>query len=351
MNFKHELAPLQNAAVVVVSVSYGVAHAFLTPLGLVGVGLRGLLWLSTWRYAYTVLHRIAQGHRELETPDFTALNPFARFPLIVHFLLFPVVVGVLLNAASVPELVRWPAVAVLIAAIPASAALMAMTDNFAIALSPWHLAQLVGRLGHGYLKVLAFSAGLGVALAAVRSVPWPEGLGAIIVNTADVWACLGMFALIGGLIRERRAEFGIPGEVEPAEERAERERRQAWQAELDQAYAALRSGLLSKGYATIDRLIEADGRSLAVHHWLFEAMLRWESRHHALVVGRRYIERLLQLGEVHEALDVFAQCRRISEQFSVAAGPARTLAEYARSIGRDALAEDLEAGESPGRLP
>lgn len=338
-----DLAPLFNLSVVVVSVSYGLLHTFAMLFGLLGLALRILLWLSAWRYAYTVLRSLAQGHRELSTPGPEVFNPFAEFPLVVHFVLFPVLIGVIADLQSVPEPIRWAAVAALAGVFPASAAVMAMTGNFALALSPWHVAGVIGRLGRGYARLLALCAAVGVALVAVRAVPWPVLLDTIVANTADLWAFLGMFALTGALIREHRAEFEIPGELEPAEERAERERRLEWQHSLDRAYASIRSGLLAEGYAKIDEIVASEGGSVVVYQWLLDSMLRWEHKTHALRVARPYVDRLLEAGEVHEALDLFAQCRRISERFTVAPESARTLAAYARSIGREALAEDLEA--------
>lgn len=353
MNWKRELAPLLNPAVVVVSVTYGALHAFaafLSVAGLpgtaIGVVIRGLLWLSTLRYAYTVLRQVAQGHRELETPDVNALNPLAEIPLVVHFALFPAAISVLIGAAAVPAAVGWPATALLVAVFPASCAVMAITDNFAKALSPWHVGPLVAQLGRGYAKLLAFIAGVAAVLALVRVLPWPLPIQVLLASTLDVWAWLGVFALTGALIREHRAEFGIPGEVETSEERDARDRRRDWQQELDNAYASIRSGMLREGYTTIRRLLESEGRSLVVYQWVFDSMLRWESKAPALELGKSYVARLLEAGDVHEALDLFAQCRRLSEDFTVAPGASRTLAEYSRSIGREALAEDLESGAS-----
>lgn len=350
MDLRNELAPLMNTAVVVVSLTYGLAHTFAAFLAIagtlgvaIGLALRIIVWLSTLRYAYTVLRRIAQGHRELETPDANALNPFAEIPLVVHFALFPVAIGVLVGLEGTPGAVGWSAAAVLVAAFPASAAVMAITDNFAKALSPWHLGQLVAGLAGGYAKLLAFCAGGAAVLWLVRALPWPVLLEVLLANTLDVWAFLGVFALTGALIREHRDEFGIPGEVESAEERDARERRHAWRLELDRAYASIRGGLVREGHAVIDALLESEGRSLVVYEWIFDTMMGWEFKAPALEIGRDYVECLLEAGDKHDALDVFARCRRHSERFTLAPAAARGLAEYARSIGRTALAEDLEA--------
>lgn len=350
MDLRNDLAPLMNTAVVVVSLTYGLAHAFAAflaiagTLGVVlGLALRLIVWLSTLRYAYTVLRRIAQGHRELETPDANALNPLAEIPLVVHFLLFPVAVGVLLGLESVPGALGWSAAVLLVAVFPASAAVMAITDNFAKALSPRHVGQLIAGLASGYAKLLAFCAGGAAVLWLVRFLPWPALLEVLLANALDVWAFLGVFALTGALIREHRDEFGIPGEVESAGERDARERRHAWRLELDKAYASIRSGLVREGYAVIDALLESERRSLVVYEWIFGTMMGWESKAPALEIGRDYIDRLLEAGDMHDALDVFARCRRHSERFTVAPAAARGLAEYAHSIGRTALAEDLEA--------
>lgn len=340
-----DLAPLVDVSIVVVAVSVGLLHAFaMLILGVYALPVRVVLWFAAWRFAYKVLHAVAQGHRELPTPELGALNPLAEIRLVTHFLLFPVAIGVLVGVDAVPDLLRWPAVLLLAGLFPASAAVMAITDNFALALSPWHLGALLGRLGRAYLKLLGWCVAFVALIGVVRAVPWPALIDAVVANTADTWAVLGVFALTGALIREHRADFDIEGEVEPAEERAERERRRGWQLRLDDAYASIRSGLLTQGRGRIEELLEAEERGLVVYAWVFDATLRWETKDTALWVGRQYAERLVEAGDVHEALDIVARCRRLSERFHVGREPSLTLAAYARSIGRHALAEDLELG-------
>ncbi len=362
--WKQPLTVLVNPAVVVVAVSYGLLHTVAAWFGLVGslvpvaafaalaegfeLVLRGVLWLSTWRYAYTVLRSIAQGHRDLPVPGVEAVNPFAELGLVVHFLALPVAAGVLASLDPVPELVRWSLGALVAALIPASAAVMAMTGRFALAFSPWHLGGFLARVGGGYARLLASSALVGAAAWGARLLPWPGPLAVLVPSTLAAWACLAVFALTGALIREHRTEFAIPGELEPAEERDERDRVRERRRTLDTVYASLRGGVSAGGYAAIDALLAAEDHNLDVYNWLFDSMREWDSKAPALEMGRRYVDRLLDAGAQDEALAVAAQCRRMSERFAVTAESARPLAAYARSIGRVALAENLEAGLTRG---
>ncbi|HLF10596.1 MAG TPA: hypothetical protein VJA26_05225 [Gammaproteobacteria bacterium] len=115
-----------------------------------------------------------------------------------------------------------------------------------------------------------------------------------------------MFALIGAAIRERSADFDIPGQVLASEELQQLDRQRKWQATLDRAYGSIR-----------------------------------KDPTHALHFAGRFIERLIEAGREINALELVAQCRRLSRDFAVPAQSAARLAEYARAIGRHGTADEL----------
>ena len=76
-------------------------------------------------------------------------------------------------------------------------------------------------------------------------------------------------------------------------------------------------------------------------YWLFENMVDWEDRSHALKVGARLIERHVGAKDLYTALELLTRCRRLDPKFAVAAPTTIALADFARSIGRHGLADEL----------
>src|SRR5690606_32379552 len=108
-----------------------------------------------------------------------------------------------------------------------------------------------------------------------------------------------------------------------------------WQAQMDRAYASIRSGLTDQGYRTIrDLLASSPNTSNDVHEWVFARMLQWEDPTHALEFARRFIDRLLEQEQLYRALMLTSQCRVLKKNFRLDKETVERLAEYARSIGK-----------------
>jgi hypothetical protein len=147
--------------------------------------------------------------------------------------------------------------------------------------------------------------------------------------------------LIGSVLRSHRHLLDIPGEIEAPEEIQERRRRAAWQGFMDRAYASIRSGHAAQGYRTLAELVESENGSLLVQQWIFERMLTWEHRTHALAFAGRLVEALLQARQEYDALEVVTRCKRISPSYLPDPAVAERLSAFARSIGRHGIADEL----------
>jgi hypothetical protein len=62
-----------------------------------------------------------------------------------------------------------------------------------------------------------------------------------------------------------------------------------------------------------------------------------------LQFAQRFVERLIEAGRAHGALELVSQCRRLSRDFAVPPTIALRLADYARTIGRHGVADELAA--------
>jgi hypothetical protein len=237
------------------------------------------------------------------------------------------------------------------ALFPASAALVGMGSSAGAALNPLDLVACARTFGRDYAVLLGVCLAVVLVATVAQSavVPVFGGLAGLVSDMGSVWTFLALFALIGATIHEHRFDFAIPGEHEPEEEVVDRQRRHEWQQSIDRAYAAFRSELPAKGHATLKQLLDQEQRSLTIYQYVFDRLASWADKTPARHFAVGYVGRLLEAGLEHEALDLYASCRRRSSAFVIDAEHADALAGYARSIGRHGAADELMAPDS--RLP
>ena len=338
------LKPLVDPSLLAAAVAYGVLLRIAGAAGLLGVMLGIIVTFALWRYAYQVLRAAAHGRAAPET-----VSDFNGVPVVLHFVLFSllaILLGTtpLLRAWPAADAARWLALVAVLAAFPASAALLGITNSIAAAVNPARIWAVISTLGSRYLTLLGTWVALAIVIGATEALLGRgSGVLALLGVLVSTWGFLAVFALIGGAIRERAADFDLPGEPEIKAERQAADRDRERQKALDRAYASIRSGLLAEGYATIKTLAATEHDSLEIYQWLFNQLLTWEDHTHALALGSRFVARLLADGHEHNALELADQCRRVSTEFALPTETARELAAYARGVGRQRLAADLES--------
>jgi hypothetical protein len=353
-----DLKALADPTLIVVAVVYAVLWFVAAHAGLLGLPLAVLLFFSTTRYGYGVLRAVAQGRPSVPPPDLESMNPVDSYQTVLHSAFFGGLLLVLLVSSTafasglVFHVARLTIAAAIVFVYPASASLLALSGDLKNAMNPSLVTALIATLGRQYAVlvggwcVLAFASGLVVEL------PWPPLVRVPLMYMLTIWTGLALYALIGSVMRTHRHRLDIPGELEAPEEIEERERRAAWQTFLDRAYASTRSGHAAQGYRTIVELIDSEGGSLLVQQWIFERMLAWEDRAHALAFAARLVAALLDHHQEYDALEVVTRCKRISGAYAPDPAAAARLSAFARSIGRHGIADELmegvrAAGERP----
>lgn len=318
---------------------YALLAALSSLAGLFGIWLGVLLSFSVWRYCYAVLRAAAQGRKRIPAPDAESFNIVGEWGVFWHLILFP---GLFIAGMMYMPIGFFVAVVVAIA-FPASAALMGITSNLTHSVHPPAMLEVVRILGADYFAlVLGYVAVLSGAFVILGLISSASGVVPLFLSFGiEFWALLASFALIGSALRAHRLEFEIPSEVVPREEEEISRRHEAWHKDLDIAYAAFRSGLDRSGYKTLHDLVDANGDSIEINHWLVENMLDWQEKRYALEVAVRLIPRLVSRGENADALELYTRCRRRDGDFRVAAPEAAALADYARSVGHAGLADEL----------
>jgi hypothetical protein len=350
--------PIFNATVLLTAIVYGFVLWIVTPRSLadlMGPALFGLvvvfmLSLSIFRFAYHVLREVALGRKYITPPDLESTNPVGEFSFALHAALYtlsPVMLMLMpriIGEGPTAEYLRAIGLLVVLGTFPASVAVMAMTRNAAAALSPLSIGAVIRVLRGDYLLLLGWCGAI-VVLAALASALFGGGSG-IVDEIIGVWGFLALFALVGSAIRAHRADFDYADVDEIRAQHAEDDRRRAWHAALDRAYASLRSGFVEQGYDTLKQLIASEHDSLEIYHWVFNRMLEWRENRFALDLARRFVVRLVDEKRGQAALDLVQQCQRLSPTFEVPPEAAAPLSAYARAVGRPKLADDLAAAAS-----
>jgi hypothetical protein len=354
---------LSDFSLILTGLVYSLLISIAFGAGLLGIPLLILVLLSFWRYAYSVLRVAAQGKTDIPAPGLETMNPLGGVGETLHFLvfmLFPIGVvswhpfGVELGG----RVLEWLLILGAVAVFPASAALLALTSSLESAFHPAAIAGFMRELGRDYRRLLGIAIGIVVGARILGAGAAALGYAGIpIARALELWSVLAVFTVTGMYLRAHRESFHIPGEREPAEERNARLQRLEWRKTLDLAYASIRGGLVAEGYRTLRQFSAAHGDRVEVQYWLFENMLDWEDRVHALAVARRLVERHLSDGEPQAGLELYARCARLDPGFALEPAAAMALAEQARSLGRQGLADELEAaaaagggGQRPGTL-
>lgn len=338
---------------------YGLFLTIARLAGLFGLVLGLLTAVSLCRYGYAVLRTAALGRPQFDAPGIESMNPVGELGAAIHFVFFLALFeffSLFDRIVGDPDMkiVGWIGMFAVAAVFPASAAQMGITTNIGAAVDPRQVAGVIRTMGHRYLKLLmlclAAFAVSGLIQAAIPD-DWFVVPG-LVRNLLYVWALLVVFALTGRSIYELRDEIEIPGLPESNEERRIRLAHEEWRKSVDRAYASIRSGLVAEGYRELKSLTASEGESLDVHDWLFNMLLRWEDRSHALAVGSRLIEMLLEQGESYKAAKLYIACRQISDEFALADEPAGQIEAYARSIGWNEVADRIAEGKGRyGRSP
>ena len=333
-------------SLLVAAVVYGVFFTLLSIAPIVGSVLRLFLVLSLVHYAYSVLQCCAQGHKDVPPPDFDTISPMNQPSMLVHFVAFPALIIFCWLYLAVWALF----ITGVIAAFPASAALMAVTRRLESAFSPVAIFTCMRLLGRDYAYLLGATFVLVMAAAFFPGLVAGETglLHDLLSAIVTAWALLALFAMTGAAVHRHHLDFDIPGENADKEERARQDVLQTWQRVLDQAYASLRSGNPEAGYRELRNFLAQNDSDPQAYYWLIENLFEWEDKRHALGVSSRLIEQELGQGRHANALDLYRRCRRVDPEFLPPAAAAGALSAYAQTVGQLGAASELAGGAVGG---
>lgn len=332
---------LKDSTLIITAVCYGTLCTIALLAGLFGLWLLILLIPSLWRYGYSVARTVAQGHSNIEAPDLNSLNPISDIMLILHFVAF---LAIIIGVSTYQTLGPIAAVAVL-SIFPASTGVLVLTSSFEAAFRPAPVIGFMRSLGRDYIVLVFGCVGVAVAAALIQQLVIVQiGFFSLLLSSIlETWAFLAIFALIGSSIHVHSLDFVIPGERVSEEAFQANQRELEWRKTLDLAYPPIRSGLVEEGYRILRQFIADNADSNEVRYWLFENMLEWEDKRHAVQIGRQLITREVKAENMVAALELYTRCSRVEGGVTVPAAAAAPLADHAESLGHHGLASELRA--------
>lgn len=319
------------------------------------VGILPAILLVSWffKYCYVLLDAAVAGDEEPPVLAIEMLNPIDEQR--------PLAQAILIGAGW--ALASWlgarlgrPALLVsavlMLAALPASIAVLAMSGNPFRAAYPVALTALARGMGRDYGWLLLAALACGIGLYGLAQTEAPLGL---VVASGEL-ALLTLFALIGGAVHENRFALGVPTRTR-AERLAEREQREHAAERsrmLDRSFAHVRIGRIGDAWAEIERWTLEHCRDGPAHHAqsneeyaaLIESASRWEDPRVADRLVSDHLSRLLAQRETGRALDVLERRLASNPRFRPKSIlHATRLRELAALAGRRALHRAIAAGD------
>jgi hypothetical protein len=336
--------------------TFTVALAICRQAGLAGILPAILLVSWFFKYCFVLLDAAVAGEEEPPVLSAEMLNPVdEQRPLAQAFLI--AAGGVLASWLGAkfgrPALIG--SAALMLAALPASVAVLGITRNPFRAAYPVALAALIRGMGREYAWLLIATLLCGSGLYALVQADGPFALSLALGQLAF----LTLFALIGGVVHENRFALGVQTRTR-AERRAEREQREHAEERgrmLDRSFGHARLGRIHDAWAEIERWTlehchhapERRARTHEEYVALIESSSRWHDPRIADRLVSDHLGHLLAQRDTGKALDVLERRLASNPRFRPASpAHAARLRELAALAGRRALHRALGEVEPDG---
>ena len=307
--------------------------------GIIGLFLLLLTLPAVFRFQAFVLESCAKG----ETPgafDAEFFNwsgsAWTMFPLLLAVLVF---LAVYIAAQSWGDAGVWLVAWVAAAFVPASLAVLAITQSPLQALNPVAVVRVYSSSGSRFLAAPIFGLIIVWLFHAIE-------LPSTVMILAGLLLLFSWSSLIGALIAPARLvdDVYIPDALEPDADTLADGVEKMREAALAHAYGFISRDNREGGFRHLIAEIDRDPEPAAAWAWYFSRMLKWEQRVHALFFGQHYLHDALRHGEEATALKVLLRCRFEDANFKPLADDRAALLAAAERAGNRELAEVLKRG-------
>jgi hypothetical protein len=344
--FRYLAIPLRAAPLLLIG-TFSVLLVVATKAGLLGIPL-GLILLSWFsKYSFVLMDHLAEGVVEPPVLSIEMVNPLTeQRPMIL--LLMAIGLFYASDAASYWVGQRGALVLMLAvgAILPAIVAVQGATGTVVQSLNPRRVFGLIARLRGDYLLILGFIAVVWLFSRFVVGSAIGDALPFVLRIALLMYAWLAMFALIGGVLFERRLDIGLDDvhalESPDASDADDTPDERARDRDFDRIYAEWRGGAHANAWNTTLALINKGSDPIVELRWLYQRAAHWPDGRLADRLARELLPRLLAKRMAGEALDLVRERLRKDARFRPAgSADLLTLVQLARTAGDRATARLL----------
>jgi hypothetical protein len=309
------------------------------------LGLILLSWFS--KYSFVLMDHVAEGAAEPPVLSIEMVNPLTEQRPMILLLM---AIGLFYATDAASYWVGHSGALVLMVAVglilPAVVAVQGATGTVVQSLNPRRVLGLIVRLRGDYLLILGFIALVWLFSRFVVESSIGAALPLVLRIALLMYAWLATFALIGGVLFERRFDIGLddvntpescdPGEGDDAPDERTRDR------DIDRIYAEWRGGAHANAWNTVLGLVGKSSDPIAELRWLYQRAAQWPDGRLADRLARELLPRLLAQRSTGEALDLVRERLRKDPRFRpVGSAELLTLVHLARTAGDRATARLL----------
>ena len=332
--------PLSNLSVLFSALFVFLMLEFAAFGGILGLFLGFLVLPALFRYLMRILDSRSKGRDPgpLLVEDFMLLYSAWSLFLIVHL---AVIIYATYIFGSLYGLAAMLAVNILLAmVIPASLAVLAITRSPLECLNPRSVVRLIRHTGASYWILPTYFLTAAFALRWLSTLALPD----ILAELISYYLVLVFFALTGAVVQPHQfhKEVNIHDPAEPDQETVDEDLQKERMGVLNHAYGFISRGNRAGGFKHIRDWLEHDPEPDNSWSWFFDQMMRWENKEPALLMGQRYLSRLLHDGDYAAAVKVILRCRFVNESFLPLPEDRGLAREAAEHCGNDELIDLLE---------
>jgi len=345
--FRYLAVPLRMAPLLLIG-TFSVLLMVALRAGFLGIPL-GLILLSWFsKYSFVLMDHVAEGAVEPPVMSAEMVNPLSEQRPLVLLLM---VIGLAYAANWARHWIGDRGSLVLLFAVgvtlPAVVAVQGATNTVVQSLNPRRVLGLIVRLRGDYLVILGFIALVWLFARFVLN----SSIGAVLPLVVQValimYAWLAVFALLGGMLFERRFDIGLedvhtPESVVAGDDDDDAPDERARDKEIDRIYAEWRGGAHANAWNTVLGLVGKSSDPMGELRWLYQRAAQWPDGRLADRLAREMVPRLLAQRSTGEALDLVRERLKKDARFRPAgSADLLTLVQLARAAGDRATARVL----------
>jgi hypothetical protein len=302
--------------------------------------LLGVLLLpALFRYLLMLLEARAYGRptpvASIELFSFVD-NFWSLAPLVIFALL---IWGGILLEENVSTLAARVFAAAMLAVVPASIAVLAVTRSPVQAVTPRAIMQMIAACEWYYLLVPAAVALAYLLTSLLTAAGAPDSL----ILASRFYGLFLLFTFTGSLLQARGVRFALSfdgdegADLPPEIDDLTRSRQRV----LNHAYGFFSRGNRTGAMAHVQSAIHGESDLDDAYHWYFNEMLKWQSKDGALLLAQANLTRLLHEQRDVEAVKLISRCLLENPGFRPSPDDLDAALDVAARLDRDDLAKAL----------